>query len=77
MNRHSISALSLNCYYGSTDDGDDDPEDDWDSSCTGNTYVDCTVSCGDNDGTKVPACFKVRFGEGERKSHLEVILRKD
>ena len=58
-------AFGLNCYYGITDDSEDDPEDDWDELC--NYEEDdplvpeegCKVSC---DGPNA-ACFKIKFSE--------------
>ncbi len=62
------TALSITCYYGVSDDGDDEPEDDWSDVCIGDA-TECVATC---DGPE-SACFKARFGE-TIKSHTANLL---
>ncbi len=54
-----LASADVDCYFGVTQEGDDDPEEDWDADCDAETTEGCKVTCeGDN-----AACFKVRYGE--------------
>ncbi len=54
------ASATVNCYYGWTQDGDVNPEDDWDGkTCDGDKSINGCMGAYCDTTTSI--CFKVRY----------------